>query len=134
MRIGWGQRRWGASRQWLSHMLLVIMSLRVLVPAGFMLDLSSAADGTLKLIICTASGSFTTTSDASDPDGNDPAASYDLPCAPAAAHAVLTPDLVAVLDRTVMAATAPSGPRVAGLLPPARAGPAHGSRAPPQTS
>ena len=43
-------------RRWLSLMMLVVFAARCLVPAGFMLEASSASDGTLTMVICTGQG------------------------------------------------------------------------------
>jgi len=85
-----------------------------------------------KVVICTASGQQSLTLDAEGNPAPEPSQHHkDQPCAFAGLAALTAPDLSWV---AVTLPTFPETRPVLGVyaqLPPARAGPAHGSRAPP---
>jgi hypothetical protein len=136
-RLRWGkelsipgdQLRVFASRQWFTHLLILTIALRIFVPAGFMLDTSGASGSPLQIVICTGYGPAGGGTGHDEPGTSSPAS--DMPCAAATAFSILVPSETAIPASLVNERMPLSGPRHAGLLPPARAGPAHGSRAPP---
>ena len=122
-------------RRWLSHLALFVFIARSLVPVGFMPDFTSGKDGAFRIVICTGYGTQTVDLDA---NGHKlpakPGASHHQPCAFSASSAVADLPLVAmpVEDREFASVLAHAV--IFDVLPPARAGPAVGSRAPPQIS
>lgn len=137
---------WGPSvskrrvRAWLGHALLFAFVVRALVPVGFMPDLAAARDGTFKIVICTSNGLAVL---GVDENGNPTDVSPNNgpitkhtgdPCV----FSGMTPfalgaDVAALTVPLAYAAPAVS-PRSGFALPPVRAGPALGSRAPPVLS
>ncbi len=125
--------------RWLSQLLLVAVLLRALIPVGYMPDLPAAANGLFKVVICTTDGAKTLAVDANGdlaPTEHpaDEGDHRDHPCA--------FSGIVSIADRTeISQVSLPAIYRVAhfslresGILPPVRAGPAVGSRAPPIVS
>ena len=114
--------------------LLAAILVRAVVPAGFMLEASAAARGELKLVICTGSGSKVVDAGASGPSSEhdqDGQGSQHEPCAfGAGATAALQPVLIDADPPEIAASSAPLR-LIAFILPPVRAGPTLGSRAPP---
>ncbi len=131
-------------KRWMASVLVVLSLLRALIPLGFMPDLTSAALGDFKLVICTTSGLHVleagTGSTLPEPETNQPdrqsdgqPAGHDQPCA----FAVVFADATTMQDYAVLKPDVPAGRPVLPhqtALPPARAGPALGSRAPPTLS
>lgn len=121
------------TRWWVTHLLLLAYIARALIPAGYMPDFAAASDGIFKVVICSAMGAKSIALDEGDAplpgpsDGHD-----DQPCAFAGLVAVAMPALGAFTMATPEFQVSNLYPRVADLLPPARAGPQLGSRGPPQ--
>jgi hypothetical protein len=117
---------------WLGQLLLACLFLRALIPQGFMPDFGASADDAFKMVICSASGSKVIAFDADGGPADAPQlAHHDQPCVfsglcPFALNTVAANELPAPIF-VVIAHPQPSR----FLLPPARAGPLLGSRAPP---
>ena len=120
-----------------AQLLIMVLCLRALVPIGFMTDAHAAKNGVFKIVICSAHGGNTFVNLDLDLDGREgepqkSTPSHDQPCALAGLavdfsgttenYALITPDMIDIV-RFVPARHA--------LMPPARAGPVLGSRAPP---
>ena len=119
-------------RVWLGHALLVAFVLRAVIPAGFMPVFSALDGGALKIVICTAHGTKVITADeGAAADTSMVAKHASDPCAFAPLIVLAAPDnLVASISPAMRQVPGPV--RNAGeIVPPARAGPANGSRAPP---
>lgn len=58
------------TRSYINAILLVVLALRALLPAGYMVQAASASEGTLDIVICTSAGLKLMTVDA---DGTAPA-------------------------------------------------------------
>lgn len=118
--------------RWLTWLLLALMCLRALIPSGYMT--AAADDGSITLVICTAHGAKTITlGPDADPTGEERSSTAaSEPCAFAGLMPVVVepPSAIAVAAPVVAEVALPAMPR-RGVRPPARAGPAHGSRAPP---
>lgn len=117
-------------RAWLSHALLVAFLFKALIPAGFMPEFSGGDGGTFKIVICTAQGPKVVTA---HEDGTPDTAAKHMgePCALSGLAALTLPAMVATVALPGPASRV-SGPLpLAVSLPPVRAGPAHGPRAPP---
>jgi hypothetical protein len=118
-------------RAWLGHALALAVVLRALVPAGFMPVFDEPFGGGLKIVICTAHGTKLVSTDLDgSPDNKAVEKHTSEPCAFVSIAAFTPPDVIttlapAVQDDPVLTIHA------AVTLPPARAGPANGSRAPP---
>lgn len=124
-------------RRWAASVLVALALLRALIPPGFMPDFNSATLGDFKLVICTSSGlhvldtgSGNASPDAPQDKPESQPAGHDQPCA----FAIVFADAGRIQDFTVLkpsfAVSRPVLPPQINL-PPARAGPALGSRAPP---
>lgn len=135
MSINGGGIKQNALRRWVSHLLLLAFVARAIIPAGYMPDFAAAAQGVFKVVICTASGQQSLTLDAEGNPVPEPSQQHhDQPCAFSGLTALNTPELtVLTIARPVYDMTQ-RVPLSYVLLPPARAGPAHGSRAPPTLS
>jgi hypothetical protein len=118
----------------MSHLLLVAFVARALVPAGYMPDFSARSDAGLKIIICTAAGAKTLLLDESGTPSPSPDSNYpDQPCAFAGLAAVALPALLPLTNAIEFEPVA-FAPHAIADRPPARAGPALGSRGPPLIS
>ncbi len=117
---------------WLGQLLFACILLRALIPQGFMPDFSASADGAFKMVICSASGSKVIAFDADGNPADTPQTAHlDQPCAffglcPFGLNSVAAAELPTPM---ALAMAHPLQSRF--VLPPARAGPALGSRAPP---
>lgn len=130
----------GTLRRWLAHLLLLAFALRALIPAGYMPDFTVAAHGAFKVVICSAASSSPIQVDLLDGSGSptDQTEKHskhasDI-CAFTGIAAIALPDLqiepLLLLEFAAIALTYP----LAVTLPPVRAGPALGARAPPRFS
>lgn len=116
---------------WLVRLLLVASLVRALIPAGFMPDFSGA-DG-LKLVICTASGNQLVDLDETG-QPSETRSHASEPCAFSGIGVVALP-VIDFVDFVPPAAVADLFvPASTFGLPPVRAGPTLGSRAPPFVS
>lgn len=124
-------------RGWIARLLLAAFVVRALIPAGYMPDFSAAADGVLKIVICSASGEKSMTLDGGQTraPSHNPTSSHDgQPCAfSGLASATLIDVTIGPAHYVSMAASTVVAPRAVDV-PPARAGPQLGSRGPPQLS
>jgi len=132
-----GQRnkQWNMMGGWLSHLLIIMVVLKSLVPVGYMPDFSKGFTAST-LVICSASGpKIIDWSQIGDPTGEHQSTPSDDSVCPFAAwsdNGLVKPDhqgLPSLEFATVWSTAVPSA-----VLPPARAGPAVGSRAPPTHS
>lgn len=120
-------------KRWATGALVVLALVRALIPLGFMPDLRSAALGDFKLIICSSGGLQALAPDDGNPHSGEPASEppgHNQPCA----FAIALADTARAQDHVIVkpAATHMRVRLPAQIvLPPARAGPALGSRAPP---
>ena len=119
-------------RVWLGHALLVAFVLRALIPAGFMPEFSDPDGRAIKIVICTAHGTKLVTADEdAAADTNTIAKHASDPCAFAPITVLAAPESL-VASISLSERQVPGTARNARqILPPARAGPANGSRAPP---
>jgi hypothetical protein len=119
-------------RVWLGHALLVAFLLKALIPAGFMPEFSGADGGSFKIVICTANGTKIVDAgiDGTPHDGSL-AKHMGEPCALGSLAALTLPDMLATVASPSIEAPSLAPLHLAVSLPPARAGPANGSRAPP---
>lgn len=119
-------------RFWATQALLVAFILRALIPAGYMPDLAAARAGTFQIVICAAGGEHLIAVDA---DGNEvpdhSAAFAGEPCAFAGLAAMALHNLETLPATRVEYGDTALWPQLAVTMPPARAGPQLGSRAPP---
>jgi hypothetical protein len=127
--------RLSALRRWVVRLLLISFAFRALIPLGYMPDAGAASGGVFKVVICTASGNVLVDVDNDGlPVKNQDKVHHDTPCAfSGLGHIGLPVVELPALPQPVLAVASyafASMPHV----PPARAGPAHGSRAPPQIS
>lgn len=131
MRIGLHINR--RLRAGIAQILLLAFALRALVPVGYMPDLAALSKGTLQVVICTANGSETVLLDAGGKTHKKTNSHADQPCAFSGLHAAA---LTASVAEPAKPAIEVSRLKFAfeALLPPARAGPALGSRGPPTLS
>lgn len=120
---------------WLRQLLIVMVVLKSLVPVGYMPDFSKGLAAS-PLVICSASGTKIIDFDQlGDPTGQHQSNPSDDGLCPFSAlsdNGLVKPDhqsLPAPEFVAVLSTAAPSA-----VLPPARAGPAVGSRAPPTHS
>ncbi|MEQ1669948.1 MAG: DUF2946 family protein [Hyphomicrobium sp.] len=120
--------------KWLSRLLIVAFALRALIPVGYMPDFASAANGSFKVVICTAAGTQTVylNLDGSPPTPQHTSNDGDQ-CAFSGIATVTLPEVAADAIRwSSNASTAVAVQRES--LPPIRAGPVLGSRGPPINS
>lgn len=126
--------RSGTMRHWLSHLVLFVFVLRSLIPVGFMPDFSGASIGAFRIVICTGFGQQTVDLDA---NGHKlpakPGGSKHQPCAFSISAVPDLPLTAIAIIQSALATVITRG-QIFEVLPPARAGPALGSRAPPQIS
>jgi hypothetical protein len=119
-------------RVWLGHALLVAFVLKALIPAGFMPDFSGRDGQSFKIVICTASGPKLVDANGSGDDHPEPLTKHaGEPCAVGALASLIAPELAAAAVVPAGVDAVASIPLMAFAVPPARAGPAHGPRAPP---
>ena len=118
-------------RRALGILLIVALAVRSLVAIGYM-PAVTAEDGSVTIVICSAGGPQLVKLDGSGAP-QEPSHHSDEACAFGCIAGVLPPMLA---HQRVPVAVAEAVPELAGetTLPPARAGPAHGSRAPPALS
>ena len=132
--------RFDVWKRWVASLLLLAFALRALVPVGYMPDFAAAAKGEYKVVICSAAGSKTISLDADglpasqQPGDHAPAGHDDQPCAFTGIVAMADPEFPGLKISAPVTALEIIAPRRTAELPPARAGPALGSRAPPQHS
>lgn len=124
-------------RRLIGLVLGLVLIVRSMVPVGFMLA-PTAVDGSLALMICTGAGpldgaALADVDSSPTKPGKPGAGSHDL-CAFAPAFALAVPAEGAYLLAPVALVGRAELPSVADRLPPARAGPSLGSRAPPVVS
>jgi len=127
-------KRRSAIRRWLGHLVLLVFVCRALIPTGYMPDFSGVSEG-LKVVICSVHGIQIVELDAKgQKTPANPDASHQQPCAfsNAATLAVLDVPQVDVTLRSIAIDTDFTNSFEG--VPPVRAGPALGSRAPPQFS
>lgn len=135
VKFGGVRDRQGALRQWVASLLTLLFAARALIPTGYMPDFSAAAEGVLKVVICSAGGAKSVVFDADGmplphPKGDQ----HEQPCAFTGMAAVSMPVIEALPLELLDFQASPVSPRLAVQLPPARAGPQLGSRGPPQVS
>lgn len=119
-------------RVWLGHALLFAFVLKALIPAGFMPEFSGPDGGSFKIVICTANGTKILDADADGtPHDGSLAKHMGEPCALGSLTALTLPDMLATVAGPTIATQSLLPFELAVSLPPARAGPANGSRAPP---
>lgn len=126
-----------SARRWISGVLLLTLAMRVLIPAGYMPDFAALARGTLKVVVCSANGPRELAIDLTGQPAHDksaPAKHSGEPCAFAGLAAATPPPDVILAPIAFLAAPTAHAAAPASILPPARAGPALGSRAPPALS
>lgn len=121
-------------RRWLGPLVLLAFVCRALIPTGYMPDFSASGER-LKVVICSAHGIQTIDFDVGDHKAPaNPDASHQQPCAfsNAAILAFLNlPQVNIALHSIAINADFIS---IFEGMPPVRAGPVLGSRAPPQFS
>lgn len=121
-------------RQWLSHLVLFVFLLRSLIPVGFMPDFQGASAGAFRIVICTSYGQQSVDLDANGHKlPSKPGSSSHQPCAFSISAVSDLPWTAVVIAQSTIAILVTQG-SVFEVLPPARAGPAVGSRAPPSIS
>lgn len=115
-------------------LLTTLFILRAAIPAGFMPVFNADGGGSFKIVICSANGAHTIDVDLGDASKPTPdqQASTDAPCAFAGigSVALIAPEPLNGLSMSHASVDAARRFHQTAL-PPARAGPAHGSRAPP---
>ena len=122
-------------RRWLGHLVLFAFVARALIPVGYMPDFAAVANGVYSVVICTAYGSHPIALDANGHKlPGKPGASHHQPCAFSAPITVadLPVEGIKIARRDFITEVASAS--IFDELPPVRAGPALGSRAPPQLS
>ncbi|MEQ1669268.1 MAG: hypothetical protein ABL893_00265 [Hyphomicrobium sp.] len=140
MRVGRTVSAYGSWRHLAARLLVFVLCLRALIPNGFMTDADAAAAGVFKIVICSSGSSHSIailddSGTATDGEPQKLSPGNDQPCAFSAnsvaiagAHhsaSMITPPVFDIV---------PFYPARHTLLPPARAGPVLGSRAPPAIS
>lgn len=134
MNIRGDVRQSDSMRQWLSHLVLFVFVLRSLIPVGFMPDFSGTSIGAFRIVICTGFGQQTVDLDA---NGHKlpakPGGSKHQPCAFSISAVPDLPLTAITIIQSALATVITRG-QIFEVLPPARAGPALGSRGPPQIS
>ena len=130
MNSGWA----GYLKSLAAQLTLALFALRALLPVGYMPDVGAAADGQVRIVLCTGFGSKTVLVDAAgkpveDADTDTPGHD-DCPFGTATASAFLPPTPAVAPVRTVSAQDflAPGESRA---MPPPAQGPPVGPRAPP---
>ena len=120
------------SQQWLCHLLVTIFALRALVPVGFMPEVR--ADGQLAVVICTASGFKTLDLHVTGSQNEQHKKHKSEHCAFSGLGHVsfAVTEAQNFFFREFAIAGAPT--LATFVLPPPRAGPILGSRAPPLLS
>lgn len=120
---------------WLSQVLLTGLILRALIPVGFMPTFNHDGSGKFQIVVCTSTGNQLITLDSDGVPRNQQDHKLGEPaCAFAGvAHFALPETPKASLPKIVRI-TAVNVPSDTSHLPPARAGPAHATRAPPKVS
>lgn len=120
--------------RWLSQLVLLALAFRALVPVGYMPDLSRSGY-VLKVVICSVHGFQTIEFDAPDQKAPaKPGASHQEPCAFSSATTLASLSSPEIDVAPLGIAIDVSFVSTFKELPPARAGPALGARAPPQFS
>ncbi|NOT71771.1 MAG: hypothetical protein HOP09_10985 [Hyphomicrobium sp.] len=124
-----------ALRRWVAHLLLFAFALRATVPVGYMPDFAAVAQGTFKVVICSSSMTAPVSIDLLDgiQTGKPGSHATDI-CAFSGIAALALPDLLSAPVETLEFAAITLTYPLAVHLPPVRAGPAHGARAPPKFS
>ncbi len=125
-------RRQGTFRFWAVHLLVCCFALRALIPAGFMPDFSAAAEGKLRVVICSAQGSKTLTIALGDAGSHQPATHHGqeicpFAAAPLAGYQAADLPLLTSLAFVSVPSTLPHDDQVVVR----RVGPPLGSRGPP---
>jgi hypothetical protein len=121
-------------RRWLSHLALLAFAIHALVPAGYMPDLSRPGD-VLKVVICSIHGFQTVELDGLNQKAPAKSgATHQEPCAFSSAGILAFLNLPDIDIAPFGVAIVLSFAGLSKELPPARAGPALGARAPPQLS
>jgi hypothetical protein len=123
-------KRHGSLAKWL---ILTAFCLRALIPVGFMPAFSAGSVSSFKVVICSAGGAHTVDFDLG---GSDPAPGTDTksdsPCAFAGlGTASIGAVAIASIEAPAFEARTIGRQLPDYAVPPARAGPAVGSRAPP---
>lgn len=122
-------------RQWVVHVLLLALMLRVIVPAGYMPDFSAASDGMFKVVICTANGMQTVSLDEDGQPVPDQSTGHvDQPCAFSGLAAVALPTAETFEPISLTFEAAVLARHSEPELPVSVRGPPLGSRAPPSFS
>jgi hypothetical protein len=125
----------GKFRHWLSQVVLFAFVCRALIPVGFMPDFAGASKGVYQVVICTGYGPQSIDLDANGQKvPTKHGTSHHQPCAFSTSPTVASLNFpeVDVAPLGIVAEVSATGTFEA--LPPVRAGPAVGSRAPPQFS
>ena len=135
MSIRGGDIRCCVLRTGVFRLLVAAFLLRALIPIGYMPDFSALSKGVLKVVVCSAYGTKTVMLDADGKPLHDSGSQkHEAPCAFSGIASIALP----VVEYPGLPAPefAEPGrmPRLAVVLPPARAGPPLGSRGPPQLS
>jgi hypothetical protein len=122
-------------RQVMSIFLIAAFAMRAFIPAGYMPDFKAFAAGTFKVVICTATGVKSLAIDATTGQPVEQQAGHpEQPCAFSGLAAIALPDITIAAAPCCVPVVAPSLPQREAEMPPARAGPANGSRAPPEAA
>lgn len=142
MRIRGDVLSFASWRRLAAQLLVALLCLRALVPAGFMTDAHAAKNGVFRIVICTANALNKTvdldlgTGDlGSGGETQKTSPAHDQPCA----FAGLAVDFSdAVQQYAIVKPHIATSVRIevtrSAMMPPARAGPVLGSRAPPTLS
>lgn len=127
---------WSGARALIVRALLTAFVLRALIPVGYMPDFGAVSKGVFKVVVCTAQGLKTMSVDLngeqtppSKHGGHD-----HHPCAFSGMATVAANDDGVVVAVPAYDTAAAIAPQRAVVLPPSRAGPPLGSRAPPAFS
>jgi hypothetical protein len=125
----------GRFRHWLSQVVLFAFVCRALIPVGFMPDFTGAAKGVYRVVICTGYGPQSIDLDSNGKKiPSKHGTSQHQPCAFSTSATVASLNLPDVNVAPLGIVAEVVATRTFEALPPARAGPAVGSRAPPQVS
>lgn len=116
-------------RRALGILVIIALALRSLVAVGYM-PAVAAGDGGVTIVMCTAGGPQLIALDGAGSDRHDSSTHHDEPCAFGCMASVPAPDFEVRFAVAVIPVVLPAHAGEVDL-PPARAGPAHGSRAPP---
>jgi len=122
--------------RWLGHLVLLAFICRALIPIGYMPDFAAVSEGSFKVVICTSQGSQMMQLDENGKKvPANPESTHHQPCAFSSATPTVAPLYLAEIGiEPVGLVTEVSFASVFEELPPVRAGPALGSRAPPHLS